>query len=211
MVLVGVTGGIGSGKSTVAAALAARGAPVVDADAVARQVVEPGGAAHDALRRRFGGVWRPDGSLDRPALAAVVFADPAALADLNAITHPVIGDELARRLAALAGTGGPVVLDIPLLAPEAVRRHRLDALVVVDTPVEVAVGRLVARRGMAEADARARVAAQGSRGDRLALLELVPHGRVVPNDGDEAALAREVDALWAWLSRLGPGDVAPPR
>ena len=210
MLLTAVTGGIGSGKSTVSAALAARGAPVVDADGVAREVVEPGGRAYDALRARFGpDVFDHDGRLVRSALASLVFSDAQALADLNAITHPAIGAVIVERLAALAGERGPVVLDVPLLNEKNLALYRPGALLVVDTPTDVAVARLVAHRGFTEADARARVAAQASREQRRALIDLVPHGRVIDNGGDAAALEAEVDAAWAWLQGLHE-TAAPP-
>ncbi len=196
MLRVGVTGGIGSGKSTLSAALALRGAVLVDADAVAREVVEPGQAAYAPLVERFGpGILRDDGHLDRAALAAVAFADPAALADLDAITHPVIGATVMERVAAWEGTDRVVVVDQPLLDASAVARYRLEAVVVVDVDVDVAVGRLVAHRGFAEADARARVAAQASREARLELADCV-----VDNRGDRDALEREADRVWAWLA-----------
>lgn len=199
MLLVGLTGGIGSGKSTVAAALAARGASVVDADQVARQVVEPGGPAYAPLVGRFGpAVLGPDGRIDRGALASLVFGDRAALADLNAITHPAIGAVMADRVAALSSEAEVVVLDIPLLNEESRRRYRFDAVVVVDTPEEVAVSRLVEHRGFTESDARARIAAQISREERRALADFV-----VDNSGDRAALAGQVDRLWDALGELG--------
>ncbi|HET9689696.1 MAG TPA: dephospho-CoA kinase [Acidimicrobiales bacterium] len=222
MLLTAVTGGIGSGKSTVSGGLARRGAPVVDADGVAREIVEPGGAAYDPVRARFGdAVFGPDGRLDRAALAAIVFADRAALAALNAITHPVIAATVLERLAALAAHRGPVVLDIPLLNAGTLELYRPAALVVVDTPTDTAVGRLVAHRGFSEADARARVAAQATRSQRRALLELVEHGRLLDNGGDAAALEAQLDDVWSWLCGLpdrpagGPcasgGVVTPPR
>ena len=196
--LVGLTGGIGSGKSTVSAMLAERGAVVVDADAVAREVQAPGAAAYDAMVARFGaGVLRPDGTVDRPALAAIVFADRRALADLNAITHPAIGAGIAARLAALAGTDDLVVLDVPLLLESKSLRPDLAGVVVVDAPVDVAVERLVGQRGMAEDDARARIAAQLSREERLAGADFV-----VDNSGDRASLRAEVERCWAWLQQL---------
>ena len=205
MLLVALTGGIGSGKSTLATGLGAKGAPVIDADKVARQVVEPGGPAYQPVVDRFGeGVRAADGSLDRPALAAIVFNDAGALADLNAITHPVIGTEILQRIAALEGHDGPAVLDVPLLDPTTIGLYRPKALVVVDTPEDVAVERLVAHRGFTEADARARVAAQSSRAERRALVELVEHGLVVDNGGDRAAMDQTCDQVWDWLQTL-PG------
>lgn len=192
MLLIGLTGGIGAGKSTVSRALARRGAVVVDADRIAREVVEPGGAAYDAVVDRFGAaVLHEDGTLNRPALASVVFSDPRALEDLNRLTHPAITRVIAARIADHAGEDRVVVLDIPLL--DAARRdvYPFDAVVVVDVPVEVAVGRLVAQRGIDEADARARVAAQISREERLALADIV-----VDNSGTPAALEEDLRRLW---------------
>ena len=196
MLLVGLTGGIGSGKSTVAAQLAARGAAVVDADGISRQILEPDGAAFDQVVDRFGpSLVGPDGRIDRPALAGMVFGDPDALADLNRLTHPVIGRVMSERVVELAATSPIVVLDIPLLTIATKDRFTFGAIVVVDTPEEVAVRRLVEHRAFSEADARARVAAQITREERRALADLV-----IDNSGDRAALESEVDRAWAWLS-----------
>jgi dephospho-CoA kinase len=199
MLAVGLTGGIGSGKSTIASLLAARGAAIVDADQIAHDVAVPGGPAYEPLVARFGPVVvAPDGALDRAALAALAFSDPVALADLNAITHPVIGALMATRLVELSAAGGGIaVVVIPLL-----RRAHVDALglrgvIVVDCPSDVALRRLVERRGMDEEDARARIAAQPSREERLALADVV-----VENSGTQEALRRRVDELWAWLEAL---------
>ncbi len=201
--LVGLTGGIGSGKSTVAAGLAGRGASVIDADGIARRVVQPGGRAYPALVDRFGtdGVFHADGTLDRPALAAVVFADPTARADLDAITHPTIGQVMAEEVVARAGEA-VVVLDVPLLKAETVRSYRLEAVIVVDTPTDVAIDRLVQHRGFTEADARARVAAQVTREERRALIDLAPAGLVVDNAGDRRALDSEITRAWEFLAAL---------
>jgi dephospho-CoA kinase len=194
MLLVGLTGGIGSGKSTVAAGLADRGAAVVDADAISREIVQPGGPAYQPVVARFGpGIVAPDGQIDRPALAAVVFGNPDLLAELNRLTHPVIGQVMAERVLAVADRP-VVVLDIPLLTIATRDRFQLHAVVVVDTPEDVAVARLVEQRGFAEADARARVAAQIDRGERRKLGDLV-----LDNSGDRAALEAEIDRAWAFL------------
>jgi len=199
--LVGLTGGIGSGKSTVAAALAGRGAALVDADQIAREVVEPGGAAYAQLVERFGpGVLRADGTLDRQALADVAFNDPAALEDLNGITHPAIGAVVAERIGAAAQTHDIVVLDIPLLSITTKARIGFDFVVVVDAPEEVAVQRLVEQRGFKESDARARIAAQTSRDERRALADFV-----VDNSGDRSALDAEIERLWKWLREKKTG------
>ena len=192
--VVGLTGGIGSGKSTVARMLADRGAVIVDADVLARDVVAPAGPAHGAVVDRFGReVVAEDGSLDRRALAALVFEDPAALADLNAIVHPPVRAAIAARLAELEGTDWVVVLVIPLLV-ESGRSYGESAVIVVDCPEDVALRRLVEGRGMDEGDARRRMAAQVPRADRLAAADVV-----IDNSGSPEDLARQVDQLWAGL------------
>ena len=196
VVIIGLTGGIGSGKSTVAALLADRGAVVIDADAITRDLQQPGTEVFRAMVERFGAeIAAPDGSLDRQAVADIVFNDPAALADLGAIVHPAVGLEIGRRLEAEQGTDHVVVLDVPLLVESG--RDDMAALVVVDVDPEVAVTRLVERRGMREEDARARMANQISREDRLARADLV-----IDNSGPVDALARAVDELWARLVAL---------
>lgn len=199
MAVVGLTGGIGSGKSTVAALLAARGAVIVDADQLARASMAPGGAAYGGVVARFGPqVVSADGTIDRSRLASVVFADPAARADLEALVHPWVRAGVAERVGAEAGTGRVVVVEIPLLAESPSSRGGLDAVVVVDCPEDVAVARLVGHRGMAEAAARARVAAQASRQERLALADFV-----VDNAGSPGDLAAQADRCWAWITALG--------
>ncbi|HET6793381.1 MAG TPA: dephospho-CoA kinase [Acidimicrobiales bacterium] len=198
MLVVGLTGGIGSGKSTVSAMLAARGAVIIDADRIAREVVEPGGPAYQGVVDRFGpSILEPDGRIDRPALAALVFADDAARADLNALTHPAVGKVMAERMAAEAGTDHVVVMDIPLLVEGRSERSYLAGVLVVDCPEEIAVGRLVSDRGMAESDARARMAAQATREQRLARADFV-----VDNCGDRDHLAAEVERAWEWIRSL---------
>ena len=195
-VVVGLTGGIGSGKSTVAALLAERGAEIIDADALARASMTPAGAAYHAVVSRFGtGVVSADGTIDRAALAGVVFADPAARADLEAIVHPCVRAGVAELVAAGAGRDRVVVVEIPLLAESPAARPGLDAIIVVDCPEDVAVARLVAQRGMSEPDARARVAAQVSREDRLAIADFV-----IDNSGSRDQLETEVNRCWTWLA-----------
>lgn len=195
MVVVGLTGGIGSGKSTVASMLAERGAVVIDADQLARAAVAVGTAGHAAVVERFGaGVVAGDGSIDRKALAGVVFGDPAALAGLNAIVHPQVREAIAGRVAELAGTDAVVVLEIPLLV-ESGRSYGATTVVVVDCPAEVAVRRLMESRGMDPADARRRMAAQVSRESRLAAADVV-----IDNAGPVEALVAQVDDLWTALS-----------
>jgi dephospho-CoA kinase len=197
MFLVGLTGGIGSGKSTVAAALAGRGAAVVDADGISREVMEPGGAAYGPVVARFGpSIVGSDGRIDRPAVAALVFTDPDALAALNALTHPVIGQVMAERMESAGAVAPIVVLDIPLLTIATKDRFTFSAIVVVDAPEDVAVQRLVAHRGFSESDARARIAAQIGRDERRRLADLV-----LDNSGSRLALEREIDRSWAWLTK----------
>jgi dephospho-CoA kinase len=206
VLLVGLTGGIGAGKSTVSALLAVHGAVVVDADRIARDLQLPGSAVLDRMAERFGDhIIRGDGSLDRAAVAAIVFGDTdearAALADLNAIVHPAMQDEIRRQIDAHAGTDRIVVLDFPLLGENP--RDDLAATVVVDVDPELAVRRLVEQRGMDEADARNRVASQIAREERLARAT-----HVVDNSGDLDHLDEEVDRLWRQLldlrDRVGP-------
>ena len=198
MLVIGLTGGIGSGKSTVSELLAARGAVVVDADRVYAGMTGSGGAAIEPLRERFGdGIINADGSLDRPALSSIVFNDKEALGALNAITHPLIGIGIAGRLAAEAETDHTVVLDVPLMLESDRLRPDVAGVIVVDLPVEMAVHRLVELRQMDEADARARMAAQLSREDRLAKADFV-----IDNSGTTDDLASEVDRAWAWIESL---------
>ncbi|MHB8218838.1 MAG: dephospho-CoA kinase [Acidimicrobiales bacterium] len=195
MFALGLTGGIGCGKSAVAELLVARGAVLIDADAVAREVVLPGQPTYAALVERFGpGIVGEGGTIDRVALAGRTFGDPVALADLNAITHPPIGLEMLRRLAAEKGTGHVVVLAIPLLRAEHREAMGLDAVAVVDCPFDEALRRLVEIRGMDAGDAEARIAAQPSREERVAGADVV-----VDNSGPPEQLAAEVDRLWRWI------------
>lgn len=199
MFLVGLTGGIGSGKSTVAARFVELGCPVVDADRVAREVVEPGEPALADLVARFGpGIVRDDGSLDRPGLAAIVFADPQARADLDRITHPRIAARIAERIAALGAAPGArpdqvVLVDQPLLV-ETGQARRFDAVVVVQAPVEVRLRRLADERGMPADDVRARIAVQATDEQRRAAAT-----HVVDNSGDLTSLNTQVDRVHADL------------
>ncbi|WP_370150247.1 dephospho-CoA kinase [Streptacidiphilus sp. EB129] len=195
MVKVGLTGGIGAGKSAVSALLASYGAVVVDADLIAREVVAPGTAGLAAVVAEFGdGVLLPDGALDRPALGRIVFADPDRLAALNAIVHPLVGRRSAE-LEAGAGPGDVVLHDVPLLAENGLAAL-YDLVVVVDAAEETRLRRLVTLRGMPEDEARARMAAQASREDRLAVADLV-----IDNDGPLDRLEPQVAALWQELRR----------
>jgi dephospho-CoA kinase len=196
VILVGLTGGIGSGKSTVAALLAAKGAVVLDADAITRELQQPGTPVFDSMVARFGpDILAADGTLDRAAVAAIVFNDAAAKKDLEAIVHPAVAAEMLRRLEAERDTDHVVVYDVPLLV-EAGRRG-FGGVIVVDVDPEVAVERLVRQRGMSEADARARMANQVSRAERLAVAD-----EVIDNSGSREDLAARVDEVWAWARSL---------
>ena len=195
MLAVGLTGGIGSGKSAVADLLVERGAVLIDADQVARQVVQPGGPAYQPLIDRFGtGIVAADGTIDRQALAAVAFADEESRLALNAITHPAIGIAMIEARDALADTDAIVILAIPLLTAAHRETVRLHKVVVVDCPTDVALERLLAQRGFDRADAEARIRSQISREERVKEADYV-----LDNSGDRDALAREVARLWEWL------------
>ncbi|MDP8986875.1 MAG: dephospho-CoA kinase [Actinomycetota bacterium] len=193
---IGLTGGMGSGKSTVARLLAGRGATVLDADQVTRELQRPGHPVYDAIVDRFGrSVVAPDGSLDRWALATVVFGDRAALADLEGLVHPEVAAAMGARMAAAAGTDRVVVLEVPLLVEAS--GYPVAGVVVVDCPVDTAVQRLVEHRGMVEADVRARIARQAARQERLARADVV-----VDNAGPPEALEPQIDRVWAWIQTL---------
>jgi dephospho-CoA kinase len=192
---VGLTGGIGSGKSEVSARLAAQGAMVIDADAIAREVVEPGTDGLAEVVDAFGPeVLLPDGTLNRPRLGDIVFADPELRGKLNAIIHPRVGARMAE-LERTAGPGAIVVFDVPLIA-ESGRSDAYDLVVVVDAPPRVQLERLVRRRGMTPEQARARMQAQASREQRLAIADIV-----IDNSGSLAELDRQAGDLWSELRR----------
>ena len=200
MYLVGLTGGMGSGKSTVAAELARLGAHVIDADAIARAIVAVGEPALADIRERFGvRVIQEDGTLDRAALAAVVFADDDARADLNDITHPRIGERIAQRLGELAERPAPpdrphiAVIDHPLLVETGQAEH-YPAVIVVVAPVETRVRRLHDGRGIDPDDARARIASQTSDEVRRGAAT-----HVIDNGGDLESLRQQVGSVWADL------------
>lgn len=202
MIVVGLTGGIGAGKSTVSTMLAEHGAVIVDADKIARDIQSPGSPVLEQMADRFGQhIINDDGSLDRAAVAAIVFSDEAALKDLNGIVHPAMQSEIQRQIDEQSGTDRVVVLDFPLLGENP--RKGLVATVVVDIPVDVAVARLVEQRGMDETDARARIKSQISREERLASAT-----HVLDNSGDQEALREQVDALWSQLTALDSTDDA---
>jgi len=192
---VGLTGGIGAGKSEVSARLAAQGAVVIDADAIAREVVEPGTEGLAEVVGAFGPeVLLPDGRLDRPRLGEIVFADPELRGKLNEIVHPRVGARMAE-LEREAGPASIVVHDVPLIA-ESGRTDAYDLVVVVDVPPRVQMDRLVRRRGMTREQAEARMAAQASREQRLAIADIV-----IDNSGSLTELDRQVGDLWSELRR----------
>ncbi len=192
---MGLTGGIGAGKSTVARMLAERGAVVVDGDRIARELVEPDRPALGEIVERFGAeVLRADGTLDRARLAGLVFGDAAALADLEAILHPRIAERAAELLGAAERAGRQVAVhDVPLLVEKGMAGS-FDLVVVVQAPVPVRVARLCAR-GMSESDARQRMASQATDDERAAVADIV-----IDNSGDEAALAAAVDRAWVRIA-----------
>ena len=193
MVRVGLTGGIASGKSVVAAELAARGAIIIDADVLAREVVEPGTPALAAVIERFGAQVLSDGRLDRARLAQMVFADPLARRDLERIVHPAVRARAAE-LERAAGAAAVVVHVIPLLV-ETGQQADFDLVVTVDVDHETQVERLMARNGYTRAEAESRIAAQASREDRRIAADVV-----LRNTGSVTQLRAQIDALWAELS-----------
>jgi dephospho-CoA kinase len=198
MFRVGLTGGIGSGKSEVSRRLAAHGAVVIDADQIAREVVEPGTDGLAQVVVAFGEqVLGADGRLDRPRLGEIVFADPGQRARLNAIVHPLVGARMSEleATAAAAGPGAIVVHDVPLLTENHLAAG-YDLVVVVDVPPRLQLERLVRHRGMTREQARARMAAQASRADRLAIAAIV-----IDNSGSLAELDRLTGDLWTELRR----------
>ena len=195
MLKVGLTGGIGAGKSEVSRMLAGYGAVLIDADRIAREVVEPGTPGLDAVVEEFGrGILTAEGTLDRPKLGSVVFADSERLAALNAIVHPLVGARSAE-LERAAGPDSVVVHDVPLLTENGLA-PLYDLVVVVDAAPETQLDRLVRLRGMTEQEARARMAAQATREQRRAVADLV-----IDNDGPLAALEPQVRSVWAELTR----------
>jgi dephospho-CoA kinase len=200
MLSIGLTGGIGAGKSAVAAAFARRGALIIDADRIAREVVEPGTSGLAAVAAEFGpGVIAPDGTLDRAALAALVFGDPSERQRLEAIVHPRVAAESAALMAA-AGPGTVTVHDVPLLV-EAGLADRYDVVVVVESPLEVRRRRLREDRGMSDADIDGRLAAQAGDDERRAVAD-----HVIVNDADLDTLDARVGAVWDALVAGGTPD-----
>lgn len=202
MYLIGLTGGIASGKTAVARRLAEHGAIHIDADQLAREVVEPGTDGLAAIARRFGdGVLREDGSLDRAALGAIIFSDDQARLDLNAITHPAVG-RLGKRLMAEAAAANPhaiVVYDVPLLIEARTQPdyYRFDLVVVVEADAETRVARMVTLRGMDEDDARRRVSSQSTDAERRAIADVI-----IDSNGTLDETLRQTDELWERVSQL---------
>lgn len=199
MIRVGLTGGIGSGKSEVSKRLAARGAAIIDADQAARDVVAPGTQGLEQVVAAFGdGVLAPDGSLNRPKLGEIVFGDQAALGKLNAIVHPLVHQHMADAEARAIRDGGDeavIVHDIPLLAEAGDSRSSgFDLVIVVDVPRETQLERLTGRRGMKAEDAEARMANQATREQRLAIADIV-----IDNSGTLEDLDKRIDEVWADL------------
>ena len=200
MRLIGLTGGIGAGKSTVSTGLAAKGAAVIDADAIVKELQQPGTVVFTEMVERFGpGVVTPEGELDRAAIAEVVFTDETALADLGAIVHPRVHDEIQRRLDEYEPTDRVVILDVPLLVESGWEGMR--GTIVVDLHPDVAVQRLMEHRGFTEEDARNRIAQQATREHRLSKADFV-----IDNHGLPHELDREVDRAWEWISSLDSPD-----
>ncbi|MEU5512050.1 dephospho-CoA kinase [Streptomyces fungicidicus] len=204
MLKVGLTGGIGAGKSEVSRLLVEHGAVLIDADRVAREVVEPGTPGLAAVVDAFGEeILTADGALDRPKLGSLVFADPEKLAVLNAIVHPLVGAR-SRELEEAAAVDAVVVHDVPLLTENGLA-PLYDLVIVVDASPETQLDRLVDRRGMTAQDARARMAAQASREERRAIADIV-----IDNDVPLDALRRRVEDVWSQLedraSRRSPAE-----
>ena len=202
----GLTGGIGSGKSSVAERLVALGAGLVDADATVKALQRPGEAVFDAMVAHFGPeIVGGDGELDRPAIAAIVFSDEDQLKALNKIVHPAVRTSMQKQRDDLAQTHQVVILDIPLLVEGSSAYADLAGVIVVDVPIETAVERLIEFRGFDEADARARISSQVSREERTKMADFV-----VDNSGDLDALDGQVAECWAWIQgRLAAASEEP--
>ena len=193
MLLLGLTGGIGSGKSTVSAEFARRGAIVIDADLVVRELQSPGGAVLAAMVEHFGDtILAADGTLNRQAVADIVFNDPEQLKALNAIVHPKVGEEIDGRIEAQRQSDNVVILDVPLLVES--KAYETEGIIVVDTDPEIAVQRLVEFRGFNADDARARMKLQATREERRAVAAFI-----VPNDGTQEDLMTHIEECWMWI------------
>ena len=193
MLLLGLTGGIGSGKSTVSAEFARRGAIVIDADLVVRELQSPGGAVLAAMVEHFGDtILAADGTLNRQSVADIVFNDPEQLKALNAIVHPKVGEEIDGRIEAQRESDNVVILDVPLLVES--KAYETEGIIVVDTDPEIAVQRLVEFRGFNADDARARMKLQATREERRAVAAFI-----VPNDGTQEDLMTHIEECWIWI------------
>jgi dephospho-CoA kinase len=196
MILIGLTGGIGSGKSEVARLLVARGAEVIDADQIVRELQQPGAEVYYAMIKLLGQeIVSPDKSLDRGKIAGQVFADESMLKKLNELVHPIVRRVMNERVESFRDTDKVVVLDIPLLVENP--RPGLDGVLVVDLDTQIAIQRLVEQRQMKLEDAQARVAKQATREQRRAIA-----GHVIDNSGDRQALEASVDSAWTWIRSL---------
>ena len=196
MILIGLTGGIGCGKSEVSRLLEKRGAVIVDADLIVRELQQPGGEIFLRMVEMFGEkVVATDGSLNRAAVANEVFKDADLLKKLNSLIHPVVRRVMNERVESHRATNSVVILDIPLLVENP--REGLDGVLVVDLDPQTAIERIVSQRNMTIDDAKARVLAQSTREQRLAIAD-----HVVDNSGDRDALAIQVDAAWSWITSL---------
>lgn len=196
MILIGLTGGIGSGKSEVARLLTARGAEVIDADLIVRELQQPGAEVYEKMVELFGQeVVGADRALDRAAIAKKVFSDESLLKTLNQLIHPIVRRVMNERVESFRSSDKVVVLDIPLLVENP--REGLDGVLVVDLDGELAVRRLVEQRNMNADDARARIAKQATREQRLAIAN-----HVIDNSGDRDELSRKVDLAWSWIKSL---------
>ncbi len=205
--LIALTGGIGSGKSSVSERLADRGAHIIDADEVVKDLQRPGRPVFEAMVARWGDrILADDGNLDRAAVAGIVFGDGDELKALNKMVHPAVRSEMHDQADALRDTPGVVVLDIPLLVEGGDDRRGASAVVVVDLPTEIAIERLMSFRGFDRADAEARIAAQATREDRLAMADFV-----IDNSGDIAQLDAEVERCMAFLDEMDQTPWPPPR
>ncbi len=206
MKLVALTGGIGSGKSSVSERLKARGAVIIDADEVVKDLQRPGRPVFVAMHERWGDrILAEDGTLDRGEVASIVFGDSDELKALNKMVHPAVRSEMHDQADALSDVEGVVVLDIPLLVEGGDDRRGASAVIVVDLPPDVAIDRLMEFRGFERADAEARIAAQATREDRLAMADFV-----IDNSGDIPELDAEVDRCWTWLEALDQTPWPPP-
>lgn len=206
MKLIGLTGAIGSGKSSVSALFARKGAVIIDGDGIAKQLQQKGSATLQKMVDEFGDILLESGELDRAKVAKLVFGDADMLKRLNAIMHPAIGEEILRQIEANMATENVVVLDMPLLVENP--RDGMSGLVVVDVDPEVAISRLVQFRNMNEDDARRRMASQASREDRLKVAD-----RIIDNSGSPETLSQQVDDVWDWFATLpnaqaGAGSLA---